>query len=186
MVPQQHLVLSWVLSNLGYDKRRDRIVATICGVVPDIDGLGIIVDKIRGDGTYNYYFLWHHKAGHNILFFFILMIITYFICKRKILPVFVGAIAFLTHIFLDLAGSGGPDGSIWALWPLWPFSEYRVSVSWQWSLNDWRNTLIAAVFIVIMIIIGSKKNRSVLEVFSQRLDKYCINVVKGIFKIKST
>jgi len=186
MAPQQHLVLSWVLSNLNYDKRRDRIVTTICGIIPDVDGLGVIVDKILGDGSYNYYFLWHHKAGHNILGLLVIGIITYFICKRRILPVFVGIITYLTHIFFDLIGSGGPDGSIWPMSPFWPFSQYEISISWQWSLNDWKNTLITAIFIVIMIVIACKKKRSFLEVFSQRFDRYCINAVKSIIKRKST
>jgi hypothetical protein len=85
MAPQQHLVLSWVLSNLNYDKRRDRIVATLCGVIPDIDGLGVIIDKITGDGAYYYYFAWHHKSGHNLLGVIVIGLIAYFICGKKIL-----------------------------------------------------------------------------------------------------
>jgi hypothetical protein len=39
MTPQSHLVISGVLSNLNCGKRKDRIVTTVCGVIPDIDGL---------------------------------------------------------------------------------------------------------------------------------------------------
>lgn len=182
MAPQQHLLISWVLSNLNYDKRRDRIVTTICGVIADLDGLGVIIDEISGDGSYHYYFSWHRKFGHNIFALLAIGTITYFICKRKILPALVAAVTYLTHIFFDLIGSGGPDGSIWEMWPLWPLSQYEIAISWQWPLNDWKNTLIAAIFIVIMIIIASKKKRSLLEIFSRKLDRYCINVVEGVFK----
>jgi hypothetical protein len=168
MAPQQHLVLSWVLSNLNYEKRRDRIVATICGVIPDVDGLGIIIDKILGDGSYYYYFLWH------------------LICRRKLLPTLVATLTYITHLFFDFVGSGGPDGEIWPMYPFWPFSKYEMSVSWQWSLNDWKNTVIAAVFILIMIIIAAKKNRSCIEVVSSRLDRYCIDTARHLFKREST
>jgi inner membrane protein len=186
MAPQQHLVLSWVLSNLNYDKRRDRIVATICGVIPDVDGLGIVIDKILGDGSYYYYFLWHRKGLHGAVGLLAVGIAAYLICRRKLLPTLVAALTYTTHILFDLVGSAGPDGGIWPMYPLWPFSKYEMTVSWQWSLNDWKNTVIAGVFILIMIIIAAKKNRTCLEVVSPRLDRYCIETVRRLVKREHT
>jgi len=180
------MVISWVLSNLNYDKRRDRIVATICGVIPDIDGLGGIIDDIKGDGSYYYYLSWHHKAGHNLFGVVFVGLIAYFICGRKILPAMVSMTAYLIHLFCDLIGSGGPDGSLWPISFLWPISESEMIVSWQWALNSWQNTLIAGIFMIIMIIIAGKKRRSFLEVFSPRMDNYCINLIEKIFKRRST
>lgn len=186
MAPQQHLVLSWVLSNLNYDKRRDRIVATLCGVIPDIDGFGVIIDKITGDGAYYYYFAWHHKSGHNLFGVIVIGLIAYFVCGKRILPATIAIMTYLIHLFCDIIGSGGPDGSLWPIYLLWPFSEHETTVSWQWALNSWQNTLITAIFIIIVIIIAGQKKRSFLEVFSQRLDRYCINVIEGIIKRNST
>ncbi len=181
MAPQQHLVISWVLSNLNYEKKRDRIVATLCGIFPDIDGLGLLIDKITGDQGYSYYFLWHRKFGHSLFILPAVIIIAFVVCKRKIRPAVVAAMAFIVHLLLDLAGSAGPDGSIWPIYPFWPFSDYEASVSWQWPLNDWKNIAITAVFIFIMIAIAIKRRRSLLEIFSTRLDLHCISVFERIF-----
>lgn len=181
MAPQQHLVISWVLSNLGYDKRRDRIVATVCGVIPDIDGLGIIIDKILGDGSYYYYMSWHRKVGHSIVGVLVVAVLAYLICNRKVLPALVAGLTYVTHLLLDLVGSGGPDGDIWGSWLFWPFSEYELSVGWQWGLNSWQNTGITGAFIVMMIMIAAKKRRTVLEVISVRLDRYCIDLISRMF-----
>lgn len=181
MAPQQHLVISWVLSNLNYERKRDRIVTTICGIFPDVDGLGLVIDKITGDGSYSHYFSWHRTLGHNIFAMLAAVVVTFFICKRKILPACVAAITYLVHLFFDLTGSAGPDGSIWEIYPLWPVNDYRMAVSWQWALSDWKNTAITGVCIVIMIIIAVKKRRTFLEIFSTRFDHYCIGVFERIF-----
>ena len=186
MAPQQHLVISWVLSNLNYERKRDRIITTLCGIFPDIDGLGVIMDEISGDQSYSHYLLWHRTFGHNLLAVLVAAIITFFLCKRKVMPAIIAAITYLVHIFFDLTGSAGPDGSIWPIYPLWPFSGHRVAVTWQWALNSWQNTAITAIFIFIMFAIAAKKRRSLLEIFSTRLDRYCISVFERLLARKKS
>lgn len=185
MTPQSHLVISWVLSNLNCDKRKDRIVTTVCGVIPDIDGLGLIVVKIFGVEKYYWLELLHHKVGHNIFGVIVIGLIAYCVCERRILPAIIAIIAYLTHIFCDLMGSAASDGGIWPIYFFWPFSLHETTISWQWPLQDWKNVLITAIFIVTMIMITSNKKRSFLEMFSPRFDKHCIDVVEGISKRKT-
>ena len=109
-----------------------------------------------------------------------MVLAAYLICQRKVLPACIAGLVYLVHMFLDLAGSAGPDGSIWTIYPFWPFSRYEVGVDWQWPLNSWQNTLITAVFLVITIIIAAKKKRTFLEIFSTRLDRYCIGVFERL------
>ncbi|MGD9109390.1 MAG: metal-dependent hydrolase [Phycisphaerales bacterium] len=180
MAPQQHLVMSWVLSNLGYESRRDRIVITLCGIIPDIDGAGIVIDKITGDELYSNYLLWHRTFGHNIFTFLALIAATFFICGRKIRPCLVTAVVLFFHFLTDIVGSAGPDSDIWPLYPFWPISNYELSVPWQWALNDWKNVAITAMCVLIMIIIAAKKRRSLLEIVSVRADHYCIDLIKNI------
>ena len=182
MLLQQHLLISWVLSNLNYDKKRDRIVATVSGVAPDIDGLGLVADIIVGNPAPYYYFSWHHQAGHNIFGLFFVGIVAYLICGRKILPATIAMSTYLTHIFFDLIGSGADDGSIWPVYFFWPLNQYAVTINWQWPLISWENALIAVVFIIIMITIAARKKRSFLEIVSSKLDRYCIEVVENIIK----
>ena len=99
MVPQQHLVISWVLSNLNYERKRDRIVTTLCGIFPDVDGLGLIIDKITGEQGYSRYFLWHRTFGHNLFTLLAAIVITFLLCKRKVRPAVVAAIIYIVHIF---------------------------------------------------------------------------------------
>lgn len=181
MAPQQHLIISWVLSNLNYENKRDRIVATLCGIFPDFDGLGLIIDKITGDQGYPYYFSWHRKFGHSLFILPAVIIIAFLICGRRIKPAAVAALTFIIHIFFDVTGSAGPDGSIWPIYLFWPFSDYEASVPWQWPLNDWKNSAITAVFIFMMIAIVIKKRRSFLELFSTRFDFHCIGVFERLF-----
>lgn len=182
MAPQQHLVISWVLSNLNRDIRRDRIFCTLCGVVADIDGLGIIIDAIRGDKLHTCYCTWHHLVTHNILTLLIIGTLAYFVCSRKILPVVIAIVTYLTHLLFDLVGSGCADGTTWPMWPFWPFSRYEIDLSWQWPLNDYKNVLITAIFVVIMLVIAAKNKRSLLEVVSPKLDRYCIDVIERLLR----
>ncbi|MHC4215459.1 MAG: metal-dependent hydrolase [Planctomycetota bacterium] len=186
MVPQQHFVISWVLSNLNYENRRDRIVTTICGIIPDLDGLGFIIDKAVGNGLYEYYAAFHHKACHNILALFIVAIAAFLICKRKLWPAFVSAFVYLVHLALDFVGSGYEEGYTWPIYPFWPFSDYELNLTWQWPLTNWKNTAIAAVFLLAVIYIAVKKRRTFLEVFSKRLDMYCIKLLEKLIHRKNS
>ncbi len=182
MAPQQHLVISWVLANLNYERKRDRVVAVLAGVLPDIDGLGAVVDYINKDPYYYNYLKWHRTFGHSIFTLLFIMVVTFLICGRRIRPVIVASSVWLTHMFFDLTGSAGPDGSIWTLIPFWPLSEHEISFSWQWALNGWQNVAITAVFVIIMIIIATKKKRSLIEIFSSKFDSYAINVVEQLLR----
>ena len=181
MVPQQHLIVSWVLSNLNYNNRRDRVVTTIAGVIPDVDGLGLVVDKVIGDGFGTYYFQFHHIVAHNVIGLFAIATAAYFICSRKVLPAVVAAVAYYVRLFLDLAGSGAPD-DIWPVYFFWPFSYREFSVGWQWPLNGWQNITITAAFMAIMVWIIVKYKRSVFEIFSAKFDRYWIGIAERLLQ----
>jgi hypothetical protein len=46
MSPITHFFTGWVLSNSANLSRRERALVTAAGVVPDIDGLGIIAEVL--------------------------------------------------------------------------------------------------------------------------------------------
>ena len=44
MNPVSHLLTGWVVANTVDLKARDRALVTLAGVVPDIDGLGLVAE----------------------------------------------------------------------------------------------------------------------------------------------
>ena len=44
MAPETHLLLSWIIAAKTTDNPRDRQLVTLAGILPDVDGLGLLVD----------------------------------------------------------------------------------------------------------------------------------------------
>jgi inner membrane protein len=172
-----HLVISWVSANVGTVSRRERIACALCGVVPDIDGLGMVVDLFAPD--LHLYETFHHKIAHNLILSLVLFAVVYAISKRA-WPACLGVAIYLTHLFFDCLGSGAPNGEIWPIYPFWPFSNYEYLPAWQWELSDIRNSMIAAVFVVVMLMIARRTGRSPIEIVSRRLDGFVIKTIRGL------
>ena len=70
MNPLTHLLAGWLAANTVPLSRRDRTLVTLSGVIPDIDGLGIIADlATRGSpAPLDWYWRFHHTLGHNLAF----------------------------------------------------------------------------------------------------------------------
>lgn len=63
--PVAHLVGSWLVAAVTTDNTRDRKLVTLAGIIPDADGLGIVVDVARSvatgePATYHFYQQHHH------------------------------------------------------------------------------------------------------------------------------
>ncbi len=65
MAPGAHLLISWLATVEVFKERRERALVTLCGVAPDLDGAGLVVDLITG--TTSYYVKYHHYLGHSII-----------------------------------------------------------------------------------------------------------------------
>ena len=70
MSPGAHLLISWISTPGILRERRDRTLVALAGLAPDIDGLGIVIDK--WSGTTDYYFRYHHVLGHCVLSAFVI------------------------------------------------------------------------------------------------------------------
>ena len=44
MSPETHLLASWIIAAKTTDNPRDCRLVTLAGILPDLDGLGLIVD----------------------------------------------------------------------------------------------------------------------------------------------
>ena len=67
MNPITHFLISWNTAALAGVEKRDRILITLGGLLPDIDALGIIIDIVSpSKEAWYYYHEYHHQLTHNI------------------------------------------------------------------------------------------------------------------------
>ena len=176
MTPGAHLLISWLCTVEVLNKRRERTVVALSGMAPDIDGLGIIVDKLTG--LTNYYQAYHHYLGHSIFSAFIIASLASAIAtaQRKL----VWLLSFFVihvHVICDVIGSKGPDGYQWPVYYLYPFiPDYELTWQYQWELNAWQNYVIIAGLIGANFYYASKMRITFLEVISSKLNDAAITM----------
>ena len=163
MNPISHLLTGWVVANTADLTTRDRVVITLAGVAPDIDGLGIVAEILTEHTTSPllWYSKYHHVWCHNIGFGLLLSVTAFVFGVRRWKTAFLALVVFHLHLLGDLVGSRGPDGYQWPIPYLYPFSD-RLKLEWvgQWELNAWPNILITALLLAATIYIAWKKGRS--------------------------
>lgn len=187
MSPGQHFIISWVTANTVKLDRKSRIYITLSGLLPDIDGVGYIFDKIGnyfGSHT-GYYEQFHHIYCHNVFFGLSLAIIVFFSCSKKYSVFLLSFVAFNLHIICDIAGARGPDGDQWPIsyfYPLLP--DIQLVWSGQWELSSWINSIIGVIFFVIALIIARYRHVTFFELFSKRIEIIVCKTAKdrGYFK----
>ena len=144
MSPITHILASWTAGDIGRLRNRDLALVTLAGIMPDLDGFGLLIDLYnwltRHARTY-YYQQYHHKVLHGL---FGAIVISLAVClwASNRLRVFVLAfIAVHLHLLCDLVGSRGPTiHDIWPIPYLAPFST-ALTLQWsgQWRLDSWPN-----------------------------------------------
>ena len=178
MSPGAHLLISWLSSVEVLKERRERTLVTLSGVAPDLDGLGVILDKITG--TTDYYFRFHHYLGHSILSALVIAGVASFFAKfQKVTVWFLAFVLVHIHILCDVIGSKGPDGYHWPIYYLYPFDpSFELTWKYQWELNAWQNQVIMFFLLSISLFYAYSKKITFLEVFSQSLDKEAFKMYK--------
>ncbi len=178
MNPASHFLIGWTIANTVDIPRRDRILVTLSGVAPDIDGLGIIAEVLTQNTTARllWYSQYHHVLGHNLLMGMILTAAVWVFARKRWLSAFLAFLVFHLHLIGDLIGSRGPDGYQWPIPYLFPFSN-KWTLAWQgqWELNAWPNFLITSIVLGIAAYLTWKRGRSPLEIFSLRADQALVS-----------
>jgi hypothetical protein len=185
MSPVTHLFIGWLTANTTQVNRRERIMITIAGIVPDADGLVIVGDLFAGRSKeqLELWSAYHHVLSHNVGFAALLILAVYFLAQtRKIVTALLAGVSFHLHLFGDLIGSRGPDGHQWPIPYLQPFSE---SWQWvwqgQWVLNSWQNLLITILCLGVIFYLSWKKGYSPLEMISSKADRMFIMTLHARF-----
>ena len=178
MSPGAHLLFSWLSSVKILKNRRERTLVSVAGVAPDLDGLGLIVDKVTG--TTNYFFQYHHYLGHSIFSAIVISTIASLLATSQRLQVW--SISFFVvhlHLLCDVIGSKGPEGHQWPIYYLYPLNtSYGITWKYQWELNAWQNILILGLLLVGTAYYAKTKKITFLEVFSGRLNEEAFKIYR--------
>jgi len=174
MSPVSHFLLGWLVAQAGQVDRRERLLITVSGIIPDIDGLGIVADYAtrHSAAPLEWWGKYHHVLGHNICFAVLVTAGSYLLAKKKkLLTAFLVWTSFHLHLFCDVIGSRGPDGFQWPIPYLLPFSKsWQWTWQGQWALNAWPNLVITAVTLATTLYLAWKRGYSPLELISRRAD----------------
>ena len=186
MNPVTHFLAGWCVASLDPSlDRRERGAVTLAGVLPDLDGVGIVAELFtRGTGRE---LLWwsdyHHALLHNLLFAIIVSVVSLMLTGRRWRTGVLVFFSFHLHLLGDIAGSRGIDGDQWPVPYLIPFSNHwQLSWNGQWALNAWPNFVITAFFLALTFYLAWKRGCSPLEIFSQKADQVLVKALRQRFK----
>lgn len=190
MSPATHLLAGWGIAALFGQSRRERIAIAAVVVLPDLDGLGIIVDALnhrcRGLET-NWFHEYHHMVLHGALGAVSAGILAYALGSTKWSSLILVQLSFHLHLLLDIVGSRGPaEGDIWSIYYLSPFSTAH-SISWrrQWPLNAWPNLLLTAGLLAQTVYLAVTRGISPVSIFSEHADAAVIRTLRKRFHFLS-
>lgn len=181
--------MGWAVANTAPSlTKRERAFVTWASVVPDVDGLGIIAERLTQHSSHplNWWSDYHHVLGHNLGFVLVVSAVAAIFATQRIKTTLLVLLSFHLHLLADLAGARGPDGDQWPIPYLLPFSK-QLQLTWsgQWALNAWPNIAITAVLIVIAGVLARGRGFSPLEMFSSKADSVFVGVLRARFPLKA-
>ncbi len=183
MHPITHLLTGWCLGEATGLPRRDRILVTLAGLIPDLDGLGVFWDMATEGSRHPSYLYdrFHHVLAHNLGFGLLLAVLALPFQTRRATAFWV-FLSFHLHLLGDLVGSKGPDGYRWPIPYLQPFSE-AWNLSWvhQWELKAWPNVAFTLVLMTLALRWSWSRGRSPLECLSPRADARLTEALRARF-----
>ncbi|HSH94592.1 MAG TPA: metal-dependent hydrolase [Roseimicrobium sp.] len=183
MSPITHFLAGWTLANMAKLNPRDRMLVSVAGVIPDVDGFGIVVDFATRHST-DWWGRFHHELGHNIGFCLLVTAVFAMLAQRKAMTAWLVFLSFHLHLLGDLVGARGPDGDQWPIPYLEPFSAVpRMVWSGQWPLNGWPNMLITGIMIALAVHWARQRGFSPLEMFSKKADGIFVETLRRRFPV---
>lgn len=181
----EHFFIGWCVANLVPSlSDRDRTIVTMASVVPDIDGLGILVELPTRNTAHP--ILWwteyHHVLAHNVGFAFLVALSAYLLATRRFETTILALVSFHSHIVGDIIGARGPDGYQWPIPYFLPFSR-TPELSWegQWALNAWQNFVITGVALALTCFLALRRGYSPVGIFSKRADIQVVRTLRARF-----
>ena len=182
MAPTTHLLASWILAAKTTDNLRDCRLVALAGILPDLDGLGYVVDiynsAVRHRHT-DYYQQYHHYWLHGGLAAVVVTAVLVCFARRRGRVAIFALLAYHLHLLCDLVGSRGPDPT--DKWPIFYLAPLTLHSSWlrthstwvwkyQWPLFGWQNALISITLFLWAMALAIQRGDSIIGVFNRRAD----------------
>ncbi len=183
MSPETHLLASWIIAAKTTDNPRDCRLVTLAGILPDLDGAGILVDWTRQamDLSNPYFYLtYHHWLLHGLFGGLLISGVLAAFARQRGRVFVLAFLVFHLHLLCDLVGSRGPDRTdIWPIFYLGPFSRHWTLVwSGQWPLDSWINRYFTVALVLCALWMPIKLGHSVVGVFNRRADEAFVGVLR--------
>lgn len=184
MQPITHLLASWTVASTPRLETRDRVIITLAGIAPDVDGVGVVVE-LATQHTEQPLLWWsnyHHVIGHNLTFGIAIFLAALAIAKRRLLTAGLAFFVFHLHLLCDVIGSRGPEGYQWPIPYFYPYLQ-NIELTWsgQWTLNAWPNFVLTIILMTITFYLAWKKGFSPLEIISKRADRVFVDTFRKRF-----
>jgi hypothetical protein len=183
MSPATHFFMSWVIAAKTTDNPRDCRLVMLAGILPDLDGLGLIPDVVtralgyRGTMYYEHY---HHFLLHGIYGGVAIAVLLACFARHRWRVLLLALLVFHLHLLCDIASSRGPDPD--DLWPIYYFGPFNKNVMWiwkgQWRLDSWFNEILSVVLFIWSLRIAVQRGWSFVGVFNRRLDEKFVGVLR--------
>lgn len=185
MAPGTHALIGWWTANVLPLARRDRFLVFLGGVLPDLDGLGLLVST-------DAYFRYHHILCHNLLGGLVWTGIVAMLAGDRLRCVLLTILNWHLHLAGDYFGSRGPwTDPPWVLPYLFPLvggwsGEKFLGPDWywnpwQWPLNYWPNFAFTLAGLAGWVYIGVRLDRTWFEFISLRFDHEVTKVLRRWF-----
>jgi membrane-bound metal-dependent hydrolase YbcI (DUF457 family) len=167
--PIVHGEIAW-LCGQGLANRRDRLLVTLAGLAPDLDGISLV----GGHDSFGYY---HHRLGHGILAAVVVGRILWRQGTDRKGTLLAGLLAFHLHVLCDLAG----DGAHWGIVYWWPLSQREWFWEGAWGFVSWQNSLIGLTATLGCLGTAFIWKRTIVETISRRWDAEIVRTLRGRF-----
>jgi membrane-bound metal-dependent hydrolase YbcI (DUF457 family) len=142
-----HIGLSWIVASLGRGSRKDRWLITLAGVLPDLDGAGIVWSAQA-------YAAVHRAAGHGLAFAVLWTALTLWRADRRRSAAVLAMVSFHMHLLLDLVGTGGLP-----IRYFWPVSDWGATYAGRWMLASWPNAVVMGLTLLGVLWVGWRSAR---------------------------
>ena len=184
MSPETHLLASWIIAAKTTDNPRDCRLVTLAGILPDADGLGLIVDlaggvvRLQADRSSTSSIIITSCTAQlgGILIAALLACFA----RRRWRVALLALLVFHLHLLCDFVGSRGPSPEdLWPIFYLGPFDKDPMWV-WkgQWRLDSWINRYLTVALFLWALWLPVRLGYSVVGVFNRRADQVFVGVLR--------